>query len=382
MRSFAFLAVPLCFALAACDSTNEAAVAPPTPVRVATAHDGPAAPAIRTNGMLANKDEFRLSFKVGGVIKRIAVREGERVRQGQRLAEIEQTEINAQVEQTRQAHEKAQRDVERGERLYADKVISLEQLEDLRTQRAVAEAALNAAEFNWNYAAIVAPRDGTVLRKLAEERELVAAGNPVLVLGAAAPALPCARAIRASDGQEPECSEAHGCARAACPSQDQFVVKTGLADREIVQVKIGDAAQIRLDALPGATLNGKVTEVASGADPASGMFGIEVTLDPTNLPLKSGLVAKLAIVPASASDGSRVYVPISSIVEGNGNRASVFVLDKDRARRRDVEVAFIADETVALAGGIEPGASVVTDGALYLEDGEHVVVQTLEAQRP
>ena len=58
-----------------------------------------------------------------------------------------------------------------------------------------------------------------MLRRLAEERELVAAGTPVLVLGA----------------------------------QDQgFVVRTGLADREIVQVKLGDVAQIRLDALPGA----------------------------------------------------------------------------------------------------------------------------------
>jgi RND family efflux transporter MFP subunit len=346
--ALACFALPLAFILTACDSSPKETAVAATPVRVATAHAGPAAPAIRTNGILANKDEFRLSFKVGGVIKRLAVREGERVRQGQRLAEIEQTEINAQVEQARQGYEKAQRDVERGERLYADNVISLEQLEDLRTQRAVAEATLNAAEFNWNYAAIVAPRDGTVLRKLAEERELVAAGNPVLVLGA----------------------------------QDQgFVVKTGLADREIVQVKLGDAAQIRLDALPDATLNGKVTEVASGSDPASGMFGIEVTLDSTSLPLKSGLVAKLSIVPASANSGSRVYVPIGSIVEGNGNRASVFVLENDVAKRREVDVAFIADETVALTSGVEAGASVVTDGALYLEDGERVAVQELEAQR-
>jgi len=347
MYTRAFLATCLSIlALAGCDSSTVETTPPATPVRVATAVDGPAAPAIRTNGLLSNKDEFRLSFKVGGVIKRIGVREGERVRQGQRLAEIEQTEINAQVEQARQAYDKAQRDVERGERLYADSVISLEQLEDFRTQRAVAEAALNAAEFNWNYAAIVAPRDGTVLRKLAEERELVQAGAPILVLGA----------------------------------QDRgFVVKTGLADREIVQVKLGDAAQVRLDALPEAVFVGKVTEVASGADPASGMFAVEITLAATQQPLKSGLVAKLAITPATASIGTRVYVPIGAIVEGNGNKASVFVLENDRAIRREVSVAFIADETVALDSGISAGATVITDGALYLEDGEQVVVQDIKA---
>jgi membrane fusion protein, multidrug efflux system len=327
--------------VAGCNSkaTVEAPVA--TPVRVATATSGPAAPSIRTNGLLVNKDEIRLSFKVGGVIRKLSVAAGERVHKGQRLAEIEQTEVNAQVEQARQAHEKAKRDASRGERLYEDKVISLEQLQDLRTQAAMAEAALNTAEFNWNYAAIVAPRDGTVLRRLAEERELVAAGAPVLVVGA----------------------------------QDKgFIVRTGLADREIVQVRLGDVAQVHLDALPDATLSGKITEVASAADGSSGMFRIEVTLDPTNLPLKSGLVAKLSVVPSSATAGSRVYVPIGAIVEGDGRTARLFVLDQDKARRRDVEVAFIEGDSVAIVSGVEAGEQVITDGAQYLEDGEQVAL--------
>jgi RND family efflux transporter MFP subunit len=188
-----------------------------------------------------------------------------------------------------------------------------------------------------------------VLRRLAEERELVAAGSPVLVLGA----------------------------------QDQgFVVKAGIADRDVVQLKLGDAAEIQLDAHPGTRLTGKITEIASGADGASGMFGIEVTLDPTSVPLKSGLVAKLSIVPASASSGTRAYVPIASIVEGEGRRASVYVLDNDRARRREVEVAFIANDRVAIASGVNVGEHVVTDGALYLEDGEIIADMGTERSAP
>jgi len=336
-----FLTAACAIVVAGCNSKATDEARPATPVRVAAATSGPAAPTIRTNGLLANKDEIRLAFKVGGVIRELAVHEGEHVRKGQRLGEIEQTEVNAQVEQARQTSEKAKRDATRGERLYEDKVISLEQLQDLRTQAAMAEAALSSAEFNWNYAAIVAPRDGTVLRRLAEEREQVAAGAPVLVLGV----------------------------------QDRgFIVSTGLADREIVQVRLGDAALVRLDALPDATLNGKVTEIASAADGASGMFRIEVTLDPTELPLKSGLVARLTLVPASASAGSRVYVPIGAIVEGDGHSARLFVLEQDRARRRDVEVAFIDGENVALATGVEAGEQVITDGAQYLEDGEQVAI--------
>jgi RND family efflux transporter MFP subunit len=318
-------------------------------VRTATATTGPAAPSIRTNGLLANEDEIRLSFKVGGVIRRLSVTEGDQVRKGQKLAEIEQTEIDAQVEQAAQAHEKARRDLERGERLYADKVISLEQLQDLRTQLAVNEAALSSAKFNWNYAAIIAPHDGTVLRRLAEERELVQAGSPILVLG----------------------------------SKDKgFIVRTGLADREIVQVKLGDEAQIRLDALPGKTLAGKVTEVSGAADAGSGMFGIEVAINTTDLPLKSGLVAKLTIIPSTAKAGERIYVPIGAIVEGNGRTARVFVLDQKHARQREVDVAFIEGESVAIDTGLQAGEQVITDGAQYLEDGEEVTLaEPLSANR-
>jgi RND family efflux transporter MFP subunit len=342
MRTAAYALSLTALFLAACSTPGEDTPSAPTPVRIAEAAQGPAAPPIRTNGMLANRDEIRLSFKVGGVIATLPVNEGDRVRRGQKLAEIEQTEIDAQVEQARQAHEKAKRDAERGNRLHADKVISLEQLQDLKTQAALMQAALHAAEFNRNYAAIIAPHDGTVLRRLAEERELVAAGAPILVLGA---------------------------------QQQGFVVRAGLADREIVQVKTGDLAEVRLDALPEETLTGTITEVASASDPASGLFTVEVAIAPSELPLKSGLVAKLTISPSAASKGSRVYVPIGAIVEGDRNRASVFVLEQDRAIRREVEVAFIEGERVALRSGVENGEQVITDGALYLEDGEHVSVQ-------
>jgi RND family efflux transporter MFP subunit len=338
-------------ALSGCAEPAEQATPLPTPVHAVTAGAGPAAPAIRTNGIVANKDEFRLSFKVGGVIKRIAVNEGDTVRAGQRIAQIEQTEIDAEVEQARQAHEKALRDAQRGERLYADQVISLEQLQDLRTQTAVSEAALNAAQFNRSYAEIVAPHAGTVLRRLAEERELIAAGAPVLVLGA----------------------------------RDQgFIVRAGVADREIVQLTVGDKAQIELDALPNQKFDGVVSEIASAADPSTGLFGVEVSLPATDSQpdarLRSGLVARLHISPSASKEASKVYVPIGAVVEGEGHRASVYVLEEGHARRREVQVAFIDLDRVALRSGLTAGERVITEGAPYLEDGEAVSVEDTVAR--
>jgi RND family efflux transporter MFP subunit len=331
---------------------NDAAPAPKaTPVRAEPATHGPAIPPIDTNGIVVTKSEMRLSFKLGGVVRRIHVQEGEAVKQGQRLAEIELTEVDAQVEQARQLADKAARDLKRGESLYADEVISLEQLQDLRTQASVAEAQFKSARFNLGHSVISAPRDGVVLRKLVEERELVAAGTPVLVFG---------------------------------ESDRGFVVRAGLADREIVNVELGDKGEIRMDAFPGQAMTGTIVEVASAADPRSGMFPIEVKFDTPPPRLVSGLVARLRLTPTNEAP-PMTYVPLAALVEGDGDRASVFVVEGGKAQakavRRDVRVAFITADSIALESGVRAGERVVTAGALFLENGESIEVHSEGSQQ-
>jgi multidrug efflux system membrane fusion protein len=340
-RTAAPVALMVLLALAGCAKQPQDSAPPPTPVRVQTVLTGASSPSIATNGIVVAKDEMRLAFKVGGVIRRITVQEGDAVKRGDRLAEIELTEIGSQVEQAQQLADKARRDLERGERLYADQVITLERLQDLRTQAALQHAALRSANFNLGYAVITAPRDGVVLRKLAEERELVPAGQPVIVVSA---------------------------------RERGYIVRAALSDREIVQVKLGDPAQIRMDAFPGQAIPGTVTEIASAADEKTGLFAIEVKFDTQPMQLASGLVAKLDIQPASSRLAALAYVPIASVVEGDRDRASVFVVDGDHVQRRSIRVAFISPAGVAIAAGVEPGERVVTDGALYLEDGERIAI--------
>ncbi|MFO1496483.1 MAG: efflux RND transporter periplasmic adaptor subunit [Lysobacterales bacterium] len=330
--------------LAAC-SNGDSAVQPEAerlvPIRVAQAEQGPGAPAIRTTAVLAHQDEMRLAFKIGGVIARIAVDEGSQVQAGQVLAELELAEIGSQVEQSRQLLAKAERDLERGQRLYREQVIPLEALQDLTTQRDIAAQAVKATRFNREYAVITAPSDGVVLRKLAEARETVAPGAPVLVLGSA-------------DGG--------------------YVLKASLADRDVVQLALGDAAEVRFDALPGERLNARVTRLPAAADARTGMFDVELALAGQDARLRSGLVARLALTPATAGASTRVQVPIAAILEGDRQRASVFVYDRadSRVHRQAVDIAFIDDDRVALAAGLEVGASVVTEGAAYVEDGKKV----------
>ena len=127
-----------------------------------------------------------------------------------------------------------------------------------------------------------------------------------------------------------------------------------------------------MDAYPGKLLTARVSEISRAADERSRLFPVEVRLDAPPPGLASGLVAKVSLSPSSARASSLTYVPIAAVVEGDRDRANVFVLAGERVKRRAVRVAFITGEQVALAEGLASGETIVTDGALYLEDDERV----------
>ena len=338
------LGLLLILSLAGCtdNAVNNSESAAGTPVRTATVRSGPGAAPIHSRGKIAAAEELQLSFKTGGIIARVHIREGERVQAGQLLAELALDEIAAQAAQAAALAEKAERDLVRAESLHAAEVISLEALENARTQAEIARNSQRAARFNLQYSRIVAPRDGVVLRRFVEERELIAPGQPVLTLGA---------------------------------DDEGYVVRAALSDRELVQVSIGDSARVRLDAYPDREWIGVIHEIAGAADPISGLFPLEVSLqNEEGVTLSSGLVAKLTIQPASASARTRVYVPVSAVVEGDGRTANVFLIESGVARKRAVTVDFIVNEEVAVMDGLTSKDVVITEGALYLQDGDRVRV--------
>jgi RND family efflux transporter MFP subunit len=336
------LAMVFLAALVGCRADGQTASAEAQRVRVAAATLGPGQPAIRASGLLEAKDQMQLAFKVGGVIARFYVDEGASVERGQLLARLEQTEVAAQVAQAREWAEKTARDRDRAEHLYADSVITREQVEDARTAAAMAAAQLQTAEFNSGYSQIRAPAKGTVLRRLAQERELVAAGNPVLVLSDAGRG---------------------------------YVVRAALADRAFLAVALGDPVNVEFDAYPGRTFFGTVSRLTRAADPRTGTFDVEIKVAPQNASLASGLVAKVAINP-HLDTPPLPRIPIGALVEGDESHAWVFVLDSTgtHAKRRGIDVAFLDGDSVAVRTGVAAGERIVTEGAAFIDDGAQVLV--------
>ena len=106
----------------------------------------------------------------------------------------------------------------------------------------------------------------------------------------------------------------------------------------------------------------------------TGLFPIEIAIAEAEVSLSSGLVATARLQPLRARETARVYVPIAAVVEGAGRTAHVFVNEKGIARKQRVEIDFIVDENAAVLTGLTQGTEVVTEGALYLQDGEPIEV--------
>ncbi len=295
---------------------------------------------VDASGRLANKSEQKLSFKTSGPVAQILVDEGDRVKKGQLLAQLNQEEINAQVAQSQSVFDEAKRNMERYRALYDKKVVPMERLQSAETRLEVARSNLRIAEFNKQHSVIVAPDDGRILKRTIEANEMISPFQTAFVMSL---------------------------------NKGGWVIRSGVTDKDIVRINKGDLTAIQLDAYPGQLLKGHVSEVAAAADIHSHLFEIEVTLDKTPLRLHSGFISRLAITPSQQEPVA--LIPIEAIVEARSNRAQVFVLNEEQeVHQQNVDIAWLENNAVAIKSGLPEGVSVVTSGATYLYEGAVVSV--------
>lgn len=294
---------------------------------------------LHTSGKLASKTEIKLSFKTGGIVQRILVDEGRSVRKGQLLAQLNLAEIEAQVKQARSAWEKAERDVQRAQNLFADSVITLAQLQDARTALEVAAADLRIAEFNLKHSRIYAPSNGRILRRFVEQNELVGQGVPVLFFAS---------------------------------TENDWILRVSVTDRDVLRLQPGDSASVVFDAYPERRFAGAIAEIGETADPATGTFEVEVRVDAGEMRLISGFFAKADLFPSARKPYA--IVPIEALYMGDGNHGYVFALDPTgkHAVKRAIKIARILDAELAVSGGLDGVQEVITAGVAYLTDGAPV----------
>lgn len=294
---------------------------------------------ITGSGLLSSKAELKLAFKTGGLIKRIYVQEGQYVKAGQLLAELDMSEIEAGVNQAKLGLQKAERDLEKVKGLYEDELVTKSNLQDATTGYEVAKEQFNAATYNQKLSRIYAPQAGRILMKIAEQGELITPFAPAMILGT---------------------------------GTSSFNVNIGLADKDIVKLKPGDKAIVQLDAYPDEQFPATVSQIAQTVNPATGTYEVELSLNSQGKKLISGFVAKATIFPASEKSG--LFLPLAAVVGADGSSASVFVLQGKQVEKRPVKLGELIGEQVLIADGVSEEDQIVLRGANFLSDGETVNV--------
>jgi RND family efflux transporter MFP subunit len=148
-------------------------------------------------------------------------------------------------------------------------------------------------------------------------------------------------------------------------------VEFNLTERLIDKVAPGDEVVVRFLSLPGQEFSGVVTAVSPAADPRTGVFLVEATLENEAGLLAPGFFAEVDLV-VDASEGNLV-IPRSALLR-EGDQYYVYIVEGERARKKLVTLGLSDGEKVEVLSGLEEDDLVVIKGQHYLEEGSKVSI--------
>jgi RND family efflux transporter MFP subunit len=246
----------------------------------------------------------------------------------------------------------AKSNLERAAALLPNAVISQAAYDARRNELDAAEAALDTAEAQLRqaanavgYATLRADKAGLVTAVMGEPGQVVGAGQAVVSLAEAG----------------------------------QTEIAVAVPEQDAGHLAIGQPAKVTLWAGPGASLEGRIREIAGQADPAARTFAVRIAVDGAPQTMRLGMTAMVAI---AVGDGSApLVVPLTALTEGDSGPAA-FVVDTASkvVRRTAVSVAGVAEEGVRITGGLSAGDMVVTAGVQFLRDGMRIRLPGERAQ--
>jgi RND family efflux transporter MFP subunit len=290
---------------------------------------------VTATGLVSTEDEARYSFKIGGVINRILISEGQFFKKGQLLATLNPTEISAGMAQSGYGVEKAQRDYDRAYNLYKDSVYTLEQLQNTKTALDLAKKSNETVAFDEHYSRIYASSDGFVSQKIANEGEVAGPGMPVLLVN-----------LTGGNG---------------------YLLKIGVTDLEWAGINIGQTATVTLDGYADKKFDAVVFRKSQVADRQIGSFQIELKLALGDIRPAVGMFGKAEIT--TSHDENVMVVPYASLVEADGNNAFVFTpTGTNKVKKIPVAILKFDKEKVYLKNKLEGIGQIVVSNSAYLNE--------------
>jgi HlyD family secretion protein len=353
-------------------------------------------------GQIDPKVKVNISAHIVGKIEKLYFNEGDAVRRGQKLVELEKPlyiaqrdRLNAEVasrrvevQRARAALNTARAQYDRAQSLSRQGIQAQELFDQARLAYENARAAVASADQGVNQAqaglrsaaedlsrtTIVSPLDGKVVQLNAREGEVVVTGtmnNPGSVI-------------------------------AVIADLSQILVEAEVGETEVVGVKMQQPAKIKVDAIPDHEYRGRVVEIGSSAEVRQGAgagiryFKVKIAVEDADERLRPGMTSQVSIVTNSAPNA--VAVPIQSVVErvpgeddevssddsGKPKKKYVFLAGDAKAKQVEVQTG-ISDAThVVIVSGVKKGDRVITGPFRTLKKLKEgtAIVETADSSKP
>jgi len=325
--------------LTACGDKKDAAPKAPVAALARTVSIGsvetrPLGGGVEASGLLVSREEAAVGSELSGYrVARLYADEGDYVRAGQPLAQLDDTLLRAQVEQQAAVTAQAQAEAKRVAGLDGQGVISQEQIETRRYQAKAAEAALKEIRTRASRMTITAPVSGLVLQRGVQPGQIAGGGTtPWFTI-----------------------------ARDGLVELDAEVNEADLAG-----IRPGQSAQVSLPS--GQSVSGVVRLVSPRVDSASRLGKVRVRL-PVRPDLRPGGFGRATF---GASGAAVTAVPESAIRYEADGLSLMTVDSNNRARQVRIKVGQKGGGWAQLVEGPPAGTRVVLGGASFVADGDTV----------
>ena len=393
MKSICFLTFALSLSvLSACAKRPQTSTPIPTVknVKVDTVKTSAFDETYEAVGTVRAKTSSIVAARIMGNIIKLNVREGDRVRAGQALIEIENREAGTQiakaqagVRESTDALDEVQRNIRaaesaqaaaranqqlaqttfnRYETLYQRQSVSPQEFDEVRTKLEIAKADneranrmlqavrskqdqmlaridqakadVTSARINAGYARLVSPINGVVVSKQAEVGSMATPGAPLITI----------------------------------ENDSSYELEVAVEESQLNKIHLRDQAQVSIAAISDKELTCSVVEIVPAADPNSRSYTVKLAL-PGTVNLRSGLYGKARFV---SGQRQALAIPPQAISQ-RGQLTSVFVVDQSGvARLRLIKTGKSLGDRIEVLSGLTDGEQIVIDVPSSLQDGTRV----------
>lgn len=274
---------------------------------------------------------------LAGTVLAVHAQEGDRVRQGQLLAELDARETRAQYERAQAVLANAQTTFERNEQLAKTQIITDAEFQLSRSGYEVAKSDAELWRTRLAFTRISAPSPGIVTTKLVEAGSAVGTNQRLFDLA----------------------------------DVSLLVVRVAVSELDVVHVKPESRVDVVLDAYPNASMEGRVRRVFPSADAQSRLVPVEVALGryPEGVTARPGFLARVTF--RLDQRAGALVVPTAAVGVGEEGQF-VYVVEGDSLVRRPVTLGITAEGLVEVQRGLKAGERVVTSGHTNLRPGARV----------